>query len=257
MIVKQSDKQHLLMVRDAIVNVATKGITGFDSPMLANSLEEAIYNYETLEHVLTIIYGSVYTDKTLLMRWKEEFDACKKTLQSADFDSFDRYYFIKNHINTQLSLLKATAEDWQLNLNNSYALNPNATNLFGKTDFFNLKAFAAPDMPKLTEERIDLGRMLFNDNRLSTSGMSCATCHLKSKAFTDGEKTAIGNDGMPLSRNTPTLLYAKTQRSFFWDGTSSSLEGQILGVLDNSKEFHMDYEKFAQPWQVIPFTKGF
>lgn len=67
-LIRQHDRHHLKMIRDAIVNVATKGITGFDSPMLSNSLQEAIYNYETIREVLKI-YQQAFRSKDLYHRW--------------------------------------------------------------------------------------------------------------------------------------------------------------------------------------------
>lgn len=243
MIVKQTDQHHLAMVRDAIVNVATKGITGFDSPMLANSLQEAIYNYETIEVILTDIYKSAYNNPYLHKTWQDEIAACKATLTKGEFDSFDRYSFIKKHTNKQLALINQTAKDWDVEMK-AYALNPKSENLFGK-DFFNLAHFSQPDAPVITTERVALGKALFNDGRLSSSGMSCGTCHVQAKAFTDGLAKAVGNDGKPLQRNTPTVKYAAYQRLFFLDGISSSLEAQIINVLENDKEFHVNFEEFG------------
>ena len=58
----------------------------------------------------------------------------------------------------------------------------------------------------LTVEKVELGRRLFYDTRLSiTGGMSCATCHQQDKAFTDGRPVAVGATGQPHPRNTMTL----------------------------------------------------
>jgi len=244
MIVRQNDHHHLKLVRDAIINIATKGITGFDSPMLANSLQEAIYNYETIEAILINICADVYSDNDLYEAWQDELVACKTMLAKGEFDTFDRYRFIKEHTNRQLELISKTADDWGIELSTAFALNPESTNLFDK-DFFNLANFSLPDSPPVTSERVELGRTLFNDGRLSSSGMSCATCHVKEKAFTDGLAKAIGNDGKPLLRNTPTVKYSAYQRLFFLDGVSSSLEAQIINVLENDKEFHINFEKFG------------
>jgi len=45
MIFNQTDRHYLKMIRDAVVNIATKGITGFDSPALTNSLRSYTWNY--------------------------------------------------------------------------------------------------------------------------------------------------------------------------------------------------------------------
>ncbi len=244
-LITQRDRHHLKMLRDAIVNVATKGITGFDSPMLANSLNEAIYNYETLQEILSI-YEQAFASKELHNNWAQEINATIADLKTGDFDSFDRYDFIKKHTNMQLELINKTAEDWGIVLNTSRPLNPTATNLFDK-DFFNIKKFSMPRSPEITEERVALGKMLFNDESLSSTGnISCATCHNKEKAFTDGLKKAKGINNVELQRNTPTLTYSVYQKAMFYDGRATGLEGQIVNVVNDENEFHMDLDALEE-----------
>ncbi len=244
-IIKQRDRHHLKMLRDAIVNIAAKGVTGFDSPMLANSLNEAIYNYETIKEILGL-YKQAFTSKELYQSWIQEIDRTIVALESNDFDHFDRYTFIKNHTNKQLELINLTAKDWDITLNTSRSLNPKSTNLFSK-DFFNMSQFSTPHSPKITDERVSLGKMLFNDESLSSTGtISCATCHHKDKAFTDGLKKARGIDNIELLRNTPTLSYSVYQRTFFYDGRAASLEDQIVKVVNDQNEFHLDLNTIEQ-----------
>ncbi len=244
-LINQRDRHHLKMIRDAIVNIATKGITGFDSPMLSNSLNEAVYNYETLGKVIDI-YENAFTDKSIYQSWKAEITETINDLNSSDFDSFDRYTFIKRHTNKQLDLVNKTAKDWGIIMNTSRTLNPTIDNLFDK-NFFNMKMFSEQRKPQMTEERIALGKKLFNDTSLSSSGtISCATCHIKEKAFTDGLKIAVGINNKELQRNTPTLSYSAYQTSFFYDGRSDGLEDQIVNVANNEDEFHIDLKLLEQ-----------
>ncbi|WP_185781568.1 cytochrome-c peroxidase [Croceivirga lutea] len=244
-LIRQSDRHHLKMIRDAIVNVATKGITGFDSPMLANSLQEAIYNYQTLQKVL-FIYEETFVDTSIYKDFQKEIELTIATLKAGNFDSFDRYSFIKNHTNKQLSLINKVANHWKIALNTSRELNPTAENLFDK-DFFNIKKFALPRSPEITAERIALGKQLFNDTNLSVSkSISCATCHVQSLAFTDGNKIAKGANGKALQRNSPTLTYAVFQKTMFYDGRATGLEDQIVNVVNDVDEFHMDLSSIEQ-----------
>jgi cytochrome c peroxidase len=238
-LIDQRDRHHLKMIRDAIVNVATKGITGFDSPMLSNSLQEALYNYETIREILSI-YEPVFTSKDLYLTWLQEIEDTIDNLKNGDFDNFDRYFFIKKHTNKQLALINKTAEDWSVKLNTSRPLNPTATNLFGK-DFFNMALFSAPRSPEITTERVALGKLLFNDESLSSTGtISCATCHHEEKAFSDGLRKARGINNIELLRNTPTLTYSVYQKSMFYDGRATGLEDQIVNVVNAENEFHLD-----------------
>jgi cytochrome c peroxidase len=113
-----------------------------------------------------------------------------------------------------------------------------------------MKMFSTQRAPDITEERIELGRQLFNDKDLSGSGtISCATCHIAEKAFTDGHKIAKGINGQDLQRNSPTLTYAVYQRSMFYDGRADGLEDQIVGVTNNENEFHIDLEQLEETIQ--------
>jgi cytochrome c peroxidase len=84
---------------------------------------------------------------------------------------------------------------------------------------------------------IELGRALFFDRRLSSTGkMSCATCHIPSKNFGDGLRQAIARDGKPVTRNTPSLLTAAYHADLFWDGRASNIEEAALTAVQNPKE---------------------
>lgn len=90
--------------------------------------------------------------------------------------------------------------------------------------------------------RIDLGRDLFHDTRLSGDGTrSCASCHQPALGFTDGLATGEGRDGRPLKRNTPTLFNVGSGTHFFWDGRAESLEEQARGPLLAAAEMAGDF----------------
>ncbi len=239
LIYRQSDRHFLKMIRDQIVLVATKGITGFDSPMLANSLLESSYNYQSILKVLSI-YKDAFSNEAIYHHWVKELNATIDDLTNGNFETFDRYAFIKNHTNTQLSLVNETAKDWDIALKELYYLNPKADNLFA-SDFLNLPAFGNKGAYNNNQNVIQLGKKIFNDKSLSKDNvMSCATCHDSKKAFTDGFTFAKSNKGKPLLRNTPTLAYVAYQQSFFYDAIAFSLEGQIKNVVENTQEFHTD-----------------
>jgi cytochrome c peroxidase len=80
-----------------------------------------------------------------------------------------------------------------------------------------------------------LGQRLFFDARLSGDGtMSCATCHLPARAWTDGRERAMGRE--TLARNTPTVLDSGLGRWFGWDGASDSLWAFALRPLLDPRE---------------------
>jgi cytochrome c peroxidase len=82
---------------------------------------------------------------------------------------------------------------------------------------------------------VELGRRLFNDQRLSVNGkFSCASCHQADQAFTDGRRFAQGL--VKGRRNTPTLIGVGFGHWFNSDGRVDSLWAQALGPLENPAE---------------------
>jgi cytochrome c peroxidase len=87
-----------------------------------------------------------------------------------------------------------------------------------------------PDNP-ITMEKIALGKQLFFDKRLSKTGqMSCESCHVPEKGWTDQLPLSPKFDGSLNTRNTPTLLNVGFQKEWYWDGRAKSLEGQVTAA---------------------------
>ena len=95
-----------------------------------------------------------------------------------------------------------------------------------------------PDDNPITVEKVALGEKLFLDKRFSSTGeVSCSTCHLPEKAFTDGPlKVSEGISKLTGTRNAPTVLNAVYFKSQFWDGRSPDLEDQALHPFVNPVE---------------------
>ena len=94
-------------------------------------------------------------------------------------------------------------------------------------------AFGLPPLPLpadvvLAPGRIELGRKLFFDRRLSFNGtMSCAMCHVPEEGFaSNASQRALGIEGKSLRRNSPSLLNVAWQTSLFHDGRETSLSTQ-------------------------------
>ena len=81
----------------------------------------------------------------------------------------------------------------------------------------------------LTRAKIELGRKLFFDRRLSINDtLSCAACHIPEQGFTNNElRTPIGVEGRAVLRNSPTLYNVAYQEHLFLDGREFSLENQV------------------------------
>ncbi len=100
---------------------------------------------------------------------------------------------------------------------------------------------APPPIPAdnpLTTAKIELGRQLFFDPRLSADGIvSCATCHNPVMGFTDGRPTSMGVKGQIGGRSAPSVInLAYATNGVFWDGRAKSLEDQAKGPIANPIE---------------------
>src|SRR5262245_8980490 len=79
-----------------------------------------------------------------------------------------------------------------------------------------------------TPAKIALGKRLFADNALSSTGtIACASCHDPKLPFSDGEPTGKGVTGNRLARHTLTLWNVAFSPLLFWDGRAKSLEDQV------------------------------
>ena len=84
-----------------------------------------------------------------------------------------------------------------------------------------------PEDIQMTPERVELGRKLYFDTRLSADGtVSCATCHDVSRAFTDQRPVSEGIRDQLGKRNAPTTMNALLFNTLFLDGRTPSLEEQ-------------------------------
>jgi cytochrome c peroxidase len=97
-----------------------------------------------------------------------------------------------------------------------------------------------PEDNPLTDEKIELGRRLFNDRRLSRDqSIACASCHDPDRAFTDGRPVAIGIARQLGRRSAPALINRGYGRAFFWDGRAATLEEQVLQPIQDPAEMAM------------------
>lgn len=111
----------------------------------------------------------------------------------------------------------------------------------------------APEDNQVTPERVELGRALFFDPRLSAKGvMSCATCHNPSLGWSDGRPTAVGHDMKILARATPTIVNAAFNAIQMWDGRKHSLEDQALGPFEEVNEQNLPLDQLEERVRSIP-----
>ncbi|MBI3370602.1 MAG: hypothetical protein HY017_02440 [Betaproteobacteria bacterium] len=94
-------------------------------------------------------------------------------------------------------------------------------------------------------EAIELGTRLFFDPRLSAKGqVSCATCHVPERNWTDNLRRGVGI--AEVDRNTPTLMNLRAARWYGWGGVADSLWSQSLRPILDPRELAATPHHVAQ-----------
>lgn len=122
-----------------------------------------------------------------------------------------------------------------------------------------LKAMRVPADNPVTAAKIELGKQLYFDKRLSIDNtVSCASCHDPKKGWSNGERFATGVKGQKGGRSAPTIINSGYQYYQFWDGRAIQLEGQALGPIENPIEMAMPLDKLVVKLNGIDgYRKGF
>ena len=97
-----------------------------------------------------------------------------------------------------------------------------------------------PEDNPITAKKIELGRRLFNDRRLSRDGtVACSSCHDPDHAFAAPNAISPGVFGRRGRRNAPALINRGWGRSFSWDGRVATLEEQVLTPIEDPNEMDL------------------
>lgn len=113
------------------------------------------------------------------------------------------------------------------------------------------------------EAKIELGKILWFDPRLSLSGkISCNSCHDLSTNGADTKPLSVGYAGRKGTVNSPTVFNAEKQIAQFWDGRAKNLAEQATGPITNPLEIAMTPELAEGVIRSIPgyrpyFEKAF
>lgn len=132
-------------------------------------------------------------------------------------------------------------------------------------DYFEPVPHAVPSVEgnTITREKIDLGRKLFFDPRLSLSGLlSCNSCHNLGMGGDDNLETSIGHGWQKGPRNAPTVLNAVFNSAQFWDGRAADLKEQAKGPVQAGVEMASTPERVeavlnSMPAYVDQFSRAF
>ena len=113
-----------------------------------------------------------------------------------------------------------------------------------------------PSDNPVTAEKIELGKQLYFDPRLSSDNtVSCASCHDPAKGWSNGERFATGVGGQKGGRSAPTIVNSGYSYFQFWDGRAKQLEGQALGPIQNPIEMNLTLEEVVDKLNKIPGYK--
>jgi cytochrome c peroxidase len=253
------------LIQHQIIRIAALGITGFDSPVSFQSIQEAAFTLDGINEWY-LLYCNIKGKKVNQQLTSLFKNAIVYAQKNNNFNEFNRLEFIKNHL---MPISVCFEKDFTSDLANMPDINKNKvfygtlSNLMqGKK--LNPDAFSPFSETASTNEKKELGKILFYDASLSkNNNISCASCHIASKAFTDGKVTSVTNiHNNSVQRNSPTILYAAFQKSFFYDLRSQDLENQIESVMKNPDEFDLTPKQIkkkilANPTLSNLFTKAY
>jgi cytochrome c peroxidase len=146
-------------------------------------------------------------------------------------------------------LMMDEIEEWLANPKNHAVLKPELP--------LGLAAGAAEirglDENPLTRAKIELGRQLYFDQRLSAdASISCASCHDPDVGYATHDRFGIGVKKQTGARNTPTAYNRILSAAQFWDGRAASLEEQAKGPIANPIEMSNTHEACVAGLKKIP-----
>jgi cytochrome c peroxidase len=130
-------------------------------------------------------------------------------------------------------------------------------------DYFPQPAYNFKNNP-LSEETIELGRVLFYDPILSRDNtISCASCHSPYNSFAHSDHDlSHGIDDQIGNRNAPALFNLAWQSTFMWDGAINNLDMQALAPISHPMEMDESIQNIVlklQQKEIYPglFKKAF
>ena len=234
----------------SISRIMSLGLTGFDSPVFLRSIRDS-----------RIIIEYAQKDLQLFQNWGNPnlFNALQDHLEKAqivlkaenEFEDLNRVDFYRNYLIPIQKMLRkwhfsTEYETYEETGAFPRAIQSKALHLFD-TNYLN-PFFTMRGKPShVSKDQIKLGKILFFDPILSKSlQMSCASCHLPERAFSDGKITSIPKKLDDKARNAPGLINTAYQGNFFWDLKSEDLNNQIMHVFEHANEFNTTPEEITQ-----------
>lgn len=109
------------------------------------------------------------------------------------------------------------------------------------------KPISSVKLDDISENKIELGKMLYFDTRLSKDGnISCNSCHNLETFGVDNLPTSPGDTKEFGARNSPSVIYASLHTMQFWDGRAKDVEEQAEGPILNPVEHAIPSAEFLE-----------
>lgn len=106
----------------------------------------------------------------------------------------------------------------------------------------------SPANNQMTPERVELGKALFFDPRLSGTGqVTCASCHFPERGWSDGLPTSVRFLGEVMAVASPTIVNLAYNTIFMWDGRQPTLEAQATGGQGPKADINAGMAHFGLP----------
>jgi cytochrome c peroxidase len=116
-----------------------------------------------------------------------------------------------------------------------------------------LPAVPVPEDNPLTPEKVELGRLLFFDARLSADGsLACVSCHLPDQGWTTNSPLSPAYPTNMERRNSQTLINVGYNKALLWDGRAGMLEKQALGPIQNPLHMNQNLDLLIERLKAIP-----
>jgi cytochrome c peroxidase len=116
-----------------------------------------------------------------------------------------------------------------------------------------------PEDNPLTPEKVELGKLLFFDARLSADGsLACVSCHLPDQGWATHTPLSPAYPTNMERRLSPTLINVAYNKTLLWDGRAGALEKQALGPIQNPLHMNQNLDLLVEKLRAIPdYAKRF
>jgi cytochrome c peroxidase len=123
----------------------------------------------------------------------------------------------------------------------------------GPAEIGPLPPLPIPEDNPMTTEKVELGKRLFFDARLSGDGsLACASCHLPDQGWTTNSPLSPAYPTAMERRNSQTLVNVAYNKTLLWDGRAGALEKQALGPIQNPLHMNQNLDLLIEKLKAVP-----